>query len=30
MPITIEGTPFKTSAVKRTSVANFFRGYSDR
>ena len=30
MPMTIDGTPFSTSAVKRTSDANGFFPYSDR
>ena len=30
MPMTIEGTPFRTSAVNRTSAANFFLPYSER
>ena len=30
IPITIEGIPFRTSAVKRTAVASLVFGYSDR
>ncbi len=30
IPMTMDGIPFRTSAVKRTAVASLVFGYSDR